>query len=224
MFTGLQPLLSRLPVPNPYINNKIHTLDAFQTFERHLQTTQPSLRYNELLPLAYTAFATSLNLPAPSKEEAQAFGAQIGSWPAFPDTVPALLALKKHYKLVMLSNIDNDSIARTLSGPLKGVEFDAVYTAQDIGSYKPDLRNFEYLLDGVKRDFGVEKGQDLHTAQSLTHDLVPAKLMEMSGVWIDRENQEEKLRELREKVDFTWKFGSMGEMAEEVEREFREIG
>ena len=221
MFAGLQPLLSRLPVPNPYINNKFHTVAAFQTFEKELQTSQPSLRYNELLPLAYTAFAASLDLPAPSKEEAQAFGSQIGSWPAFPDTVPALQTLKKHYKLVILSNIDNDSIARTLSGPLKGVEFDAVYTAQNIGSYKPDLKNFEYLLAGVKRDLGVEKGQDLHTAQSLTHDLVPAKTIGMSGAWIDRENQEEKLRELRDKVNFTWRFESMGEMAEEVEREFQ---
>lgn len=125
---------------------------------------------------------------------------------------------------MILSNIDNDSIARTISGPLKGVVFDAVYTAHNIGSYKPDLRNFEYLLEGVKRDLGVEKGQVLHTAQSLTHDLVPAKTMGMSGAWIDRDEQEEKLRELGDKVDFTWRFGSMGEMAGDVEKETQGSG
>jgi FMN phosphatase YigB (HAD superfamily) len=49
---------------------------------------------------------------------------------------------------------------------LKGVEFDAVYTAQNIGSYKPDLKNFNYLLEGVKRDIGVGKEEVLHTGKN----------------------------------------------------------
>ncbi len=38
--------------------------------------------------------------------------------------------------------------------------------------------------------------------------------------WIDREGQEDKRQELKEKLNFTWKFNSMGEMAEAVEKEF----
>jgi 2-haloalkanoic acid dehalogenase type II len=223
MFAGLQILLSRLPTPNPYIKDKFHSLAAFQTFEWEIQRTQPSLRYNELLPLAYKAFAASLSLPEPSDQEAHNFGAQIGSWPAFPDTVPALQALKKHYKLVMLSNIDNDSIARTLSGPLAGVEFDAVFTAQNIGSYKPDLKNFQYLVAEAKKLLGVEKGEILHTAQSLTHDCVPAKTIGLSSTWIDREDQEEKRQELKDQLNFTWRFASMGEMAKAVDELFQEL-
>jgi 2-haloalkanoic acid dehalogenase type II len=188
--------------------------------------SRPSLHYNELLPLAYKAFAQSLGLPIPSEEEASSFGAQIGSWPAFPDTVPALKKLKRHYKLVILSNIDNASIARTISGPLAGVEFDEVYTAQNIGSYKPDLKNFHYLLEGVKKELGVDKTEVLHTAQSLPCDIVPAKTLEISSVWVDREDQEEMMLQLKAdgKVDFTWRFGSMWEMAEAVERAFEESG
>lgn len=222
MFAGLQTLLSRLPTPNPYVGDKFHTLSVFQAFERNFQRTQPSLRYNELLSLAYKAFAASLSLPEPSEQEARDFGSQVGSWPAFPDTVPALKALKKHYKLVMLSNIDNDSIARTIAGPLASVEFDAVFTAQDIGSYKPDLKNFKYLIEGVKK-LGVEKEEILHTAQSLTHDCVPAKTMGLSSTWIDRENQEGKRRELADKLNFTWRFKSLGEMAEAVDKESEEM-
>jgi 2-haloalkanoic acid dehalogenase type II len=223
MFTGLRPLLSHLPTPNPYINDKFHTLSAFQAFEWSIQRSRPTLRYNELLPLAYKAFAASLSLPEPSEQEADDFGSQIGSWPAFPDTVPALKALKKHYKLVILSNIDNDSIARTIAGPLADVEFEAVFTAQEIGSYKPDLKNFRYLVEGVKRELNVEKGEILHTAQSLTADLVSAKTMGLSSVWIDREKQEEKMQELKEQLNFTWRFGTMGEMAEAVDKEFQEM-
>ena len=222
MFAGLQPLLSRLPTPNPFANDKVHALAAFQNLEHDIQVSQPSLRYNELLTLAYKAFAKSLSLPEPSDEEAKSFGSQIGSWTAFPDTVPALKALKKRYKLAILSNIDNDSIARTISGPLSGVEFDAVYTAQEIGSYKPDLKNFQYLIDGVKKDLGVEKHEILHTAQSLRADLLSAKSIGLSGTWIDREGREEKFQKLKDKLDFTWRFGSMGEMAESVEKAFVE--
>ena len=222
MFTGLQPLLSRLPLPNPYIGDRSFTLAAFQTFEMSLQTSQPSLRYNKVLQLAYIAFAQSLNLPIPPTEEAEAFGNSIGDWLAFPDTVPALQALKRHYKLVILSNVDNDSISKTLAGPLKGVDFDAVFTAQDIGSYKPDLRNFRYLMEGVGREFGVRKEEILHTAESLTHDIVPAKELGITSVWIDRDGEDEKFKRLRDKVDFTWKFESMGEMAKAVNTEARD--
>lgn len=218
MFTGLQPLLSQLPVPNPYIKDRFYTLSQFQKHERHYQQTQPTQLYRNILPLAYTDFAITLNLPEPPQEEAEAFGQSVGSWPAFPDTVAALQSLKKHYKLVILSNIDNESIARTLSGPLGDVEFDAVYTAENIGSYKPDLKNFEYLLSHVK-ELEVPKEQVLHTAQSLTHDHVPAKMMGLTSAWIDRDGETELFKEWQEQVDFTWRFETMGEMARTVEEE-----
>jgi len=224
MFTGLLPLLRQLPTPNPYINDRTYTLTHFHNFERHLQETQPTLLYRQLLAQAYIDFASFLELSVPPQSDADAFGASIGTWPAHPDTIAALLTLKKHYKLVMLSNIDNDTIARTQSGPLAGVKFDAVYTAENIGSYKPDLRNFDYLLEGVKREFGVEKGEVLHTAQALYHDMMPAKSMGISGAWIDREGEDEKCKQMEKegKVAFTWRFGTLGEMAEEVQRAFAE--
>jgi FMN phosphatase YigB (HAD superfamily) len=122
----------------------------------------------------------------------------------------------------MLSNIDNETIARTQSGPLSGVKFDAVYTAEMIGSYKPDLKNFFYLLEHVKEEFGIEKGEVLHTAQALFHDMAPAKSMGMSASFIDREKEDEKSAQMEKegKVAFTWKFETLGEMAEAVEAAF----
>jgi len=126
MFANLLPLLSRLPDPTPYTSNRTQTLKSFQSIEWTLQHAQPTLPYNQLLTLAYTTFAASLNLPTPSDAEAQAFGAKIGDWPALPDTVAALKVLKKHYRLVFLSNVDNASIRRTITGPLEGADIDAV--------------------------------------------------------------------------------------------------
>lgn len=69
MFTGLQPLITRLPTPNPYVNDRTFTLAKFQTFERHLQETEPGLLYRDLLPKAYIEFAAFLGLPEPPEGE-----------------------------------------------------------------------------------------------------------------------------------------------------------
>jgi FMN phosphatase YigB (HAD superfamily) len=66
-----------------------------------------------------------------------------------------------------------------------GVEFDAVLTAEGIGSYKPDPRNFEVLLATVE-EMGIARDRLLHVAQSLFHDHVPARAAGLATVWIDR--------------------------------------
>ena len=117
-----------------------------------------------------------------------AFGASIPDWAPFPDTVEALRYLKQHFRLVILSNVDRASFQAT--NQRLGVSFDAVYTAQDIGSYKPDRRNFGYLLDRL-REQGVAKEKLLHVAQSLFHDHVPANALGLASAWIDRRRDAE---------------------------------
>ena len=83
----------------------------------------------------------------------------------------SLRYLKRHYKLAILSNVDNESFS--FSNEKLGVDFDAVYTAEDCGSYKPSARNFEYMFAKLKT-LGIEKSEILHTAESLFHDHGPA--------------------------------------------------
>ncbi|KAK5342906.1 hypothetical protein LTR98_000534 [Exophiala xenobiotica] len=88
------------------------------------------------------------------RSRARAFGASVGEWPAFPDTLDAMNRLinSKHYRLVVLSNVDRDSFARTNApdGPLKNLKFWRVFTEEDVGSYKPNPRNFEYMFEHLK--------------------------------------------------------------------------
>ena len=58
-------------------------------------------------------------------------------------------------------------------------------TAEDIGSYKPSPRNFEYMIATLQKD-GVDKGQILHTAESLFHDHLPANRHGIASCWIYR--------------------------------------
>ena len=109
-------------------------------------------------------------------------------WPAFPDSAAALAYLKQHYKLVILSNVDRTSFAG--SNRRLGVAFDAIYTAQDIGSYKPDPANFRYMLDHLAA-LGNGPGDILHTAQSLFHDHGPARRLGLASAWIDRRQDQQ---------------------------------
>ena len=116
----------------------------------------------------------------PDDAAAATFGASVGAWPAFPDSAAALERLKARFRLGVITNCDDDLFAA--SNVRLGVVFDWVVTAQSVGSYKPDPRNFEAAFARM----GLPRERILHVAQSLFHDHVPAKQLGLSTVWIDR--------------------------------------
>jgi 2-haloalkanoic acid dehalogenase type II len=188
-------------------------LAAFAAAEAPQQEATPGMPYPELLARVHDAVAAHFGL-APDPVAAVAFGHSIGYWPAFPDSAEALAYLKQHYRLVILSNVDRGSFAR--SARCLGVEFDAVYTAEDIGSYKPDPRNFEYML-GRLAEQGIAREQILHTAESLYHDHIPAKRFGLGTCWIHRRaGQSGHGATRRPEVDVTpdFRFATLGEMAD----------
>ena len=138
-------------------------LAAFSNAEAPQQQATPGMLYRDLLAEVHGAIAEQFGL-ARDPDAAVAFGASIADWPAFPDSAEALGYLKQRYQLVILSNVDRASFAH--SNQKLGVEFDATYTAEDIGSYKPDPRNFDYMLARLAAR-GIAREQILHTAESL---------------------------------------------------------
>ena len=193
-----------------------HFLEVFHRLEREQQATTPDMLYSQLLSTVHPQLAAALGLDEPTAEQSTEFGASVGRWPAFPDTVDALRRLSKHYKLLVLSNVDRESFSITNAGPLRGIHFDAIITAQDIGSYKPDPRNFEYMLNYVDAAFGIGKDEVLQTAQSQFHDHHPASAMGVSSVWIVR--PEASMGSTAKDI-YNWKFDTLGEMADAVEEE-----
>lgn len=157
-------------------------LEAHGRSEHDLQAAHPKMLYSEILRRTYLALAKEFGI-ATDEAAAARYAASIKNWPAFPDTAAALQYLKRYYKLVILSNVDRASFG--LSLPKLGVAFDAVLTAEEIGSYKPDLHNFHYMI-GKLAEMGVPKAKILHTAQSLFHDHVPAKALGLRTAWINR--------------------------------------
>ncbi|MGF6447810.1 haloacid dehalogenase type II [Paraburkholderia youngii] len=179
---ALQPLLERARTPL----TRDQVLEAHARHESSQQIFTPAKRYQELLSIVYKRMAEEWGLPY-THEECVSYGRSIRNWPAFPDSAAALQYLKQHYKLVILSNIDNESF--TYSNARLQVGFDAIITAEDVGSYKPSLRNFEYMLQKLDQR-GIRKGKILHTAESLFHDHKPANEFGLASCWICRRHSQ----------------------------------
>lgn len=209
MFEALKPLAAKAG----RALSRDAVLEAHARHESAQQRTTPSQRYKELLAIVYKRLAEEWNVPA-SWEECLAYGASVRNWPAFPDSAEALGHLKQHYKLVILSNVDNESFSH--SNLRLGVEFDAVFTAEDVGSYKPSPRNFAYMLEKLESR-GIRKRDILHTAESLFHDLTPANDSGLASCWIHRRHAQGGFgATMQPDVEprFDFRFTGMAELAE----------
>jgi 2-haloacid dehalogenase len=178
MIAGLKPLTDK--VTKPLSRDEI--LQAHAHYESATQAQTPGKLYSQILGVVYRRLAEEWGIEV-SWAEYQKYGASVEHWPAFADSVGALQYLKRYYKLIVLTNVDNVSFAHS-NAKLK-VAFYGAYTAEDVGSYKPDPRNFDYMIDNLAR-IGVEKHEVLHTAESMFHDHAPANKYGLSNCWIYR--------------------------------------
>jgi 2-haloacid dehalogenase len=155
--------------------------DVLARYARHEAAAEagPYRRYAEVLAMGLRGVAAELGFE-PTDEEVDRFSQSVEDWPVFPDSTAALNRLKRRFRLGVLTNCDDDLFAA--SNRRLGVEFDWIVTAEQVGSYKPDERNFHALFDRV----GLPRERIIHVAQSLFHDHVPAKRVGLTTVWIDR--------------------------------------
>lgn len=212
ILNALDPLLSN----NKAEFTRSHLLTIYHELESKQQRLTPDMPYSQLLATIHPQLAQRLGLNPPTEEENTRFGNSVGIWPAFPDTVDALHRLSRHFKLVVLSNVDRASFSQSNAGSLGGFSFDLIITAQDVGSYKPDLRNFEYMKEAVQAQFGIGADQILSTAQSQFHDHQPASKVGIKSVWIERPGA---TMGNRDDPIFDWRFETLGAMASALERE-----
>jgi 2-haloacid dehalogenase len=153
-------------------------LELYGEFEADAESG-PYQSYRDVLQSVVRSFAARLHFEATSAE-IHSLHESVHAWPAFPDTVPALRELQKRFKLAVISNIDDDLFAETRKH--LGVEFDGVVTAQQARSYKPSVNNFQTAL----RTLALSPDRLLHAAQSVYHDVVPARSLGISTVWVNR--------------------------------------
>jgi len=243
-------------------------LTAYQSAETDLAASNPNMRYPEILTEVYRRLSQHNTGPPPDTQSGLAdsgasgsavtqddqprtdpagrFGNSVGDWEPFPDTLEGLKILKQRYHLVALSNVDNDSFARTIEKLQK--PFDLVVTAQEQGVYKPDPEALNGAMRRIVKWQNPElasasnadlqgkvdelKSKVLVVACSYTHDIQPAQAYKDDGmgtVWIARKDgvmghPDENLRR-QENPPWDWAYPTLGELAKVIEakKPFRSV-
>jgi putative hydrolase of the HAD superfamily len=196
-------------------------LEAHARHESSQQPLPPKAAMSRDLLIVTKRLSRSGERPRNYARDCIEYGRAVGYWPAFEDSPGALQYLKKYFKLVILSNVDNETFQA--SNRRLQVEFDAIYTAEDIGSYKPSVRNFEYMIEKLE-GIGVKREKILHTAESMFHDHKPANDHGLKSCWIYRRNAQQGFGATMNPgqmphVDF--KFNSMHELVKAHREQLR---
>ena len=105
-------------------------LGAFGEAESAAEHELPTAIYPEILRATHTRMAKHFGV-RPDMAAADLLGKSVGDWPAFADTTDVLKRLQRRFKLVVVSNVDRESFARTQKR--LGITFDAVVTAEEVG-------------------------------------------------------------------------------------------
>ncbi|KAH6918024.1 haloacid dehalogenase [Coprinopsis sp. MPI-PUGE-AT-0042] len=159
------------------LEQRLKALSSQSVDSSTLDGTAPQANSGEGSTAGASTSADDPGNPAPTKGDSHiAFGHSVKDWPIFPDTAEALKRLSKHYKLVVLSNVDRESFQTTLATLSEGKvpsditpylyppynpnkfwhpratpgsqsPFTVIATAQDTGCYKPALGGFQALLE-----------------------------------------------------------------------------
>jgi 2-haloacid dehalogenase len=192
---------------------------AYADHEAAVERETPTALYPQVLATAFRRTGETLGAPV-SDAWAQRLRDSVPDWPAFPDSADSLARLRRHYQLIILSNVHRAGFAGS-NQQLRG-DFAAIITAEDVGAYKPAENHFR-ALDAALPRLAVERDELLHVAQSLFHDHVPAKREGLRSVWINRRHDRPgwgATPEPSEEYTYDLEFYSMGDFADAVDRAF----
>lgn len=177
--TGIADAVAGVLESHDLYRSRSEVLELFAEVEPQIQDGSGYLEYRRVLRRVMAMIGIRVGFQFTETDMGR-LAESLPSWPIFPDTQPSLQAMKSRYRLAIISNVDDDLFARTAE--VLGVELDAVVTAQQVRSYKPDHRNF---LTAQER-MGVDRERWLHIGESLFHDIGPANELGISSVWVNR--------------------------------------
>lgn len=211
--SGIAAALRPWAIRRGLVLSDAELVTAHARHENLVQQANPTMPYPLVLAEVLRLVGAVFDVPV-SDSDAQEYGNSVKDWPGFADSADALERLKNHYRLVILSNIDRTSFSH--SNKLLGVEFDLIITAEDVGSYKPNLNGFKTMFKRLG-EIGSDRTDLLHVAESLYHDHEPAQRLGLPSVWIHRRHDKPGSGATAEPtgpVEPRWRFTSMKSFAD----------
>jgi 2-haloacid dehalogenase len=164
-------------------------LERYHELEPQVQAESPAASYRDVL----TEVSRRLGVLDP-----EALARSLPSWEPFPEVRAALEEARgRGWKLAALSNTDRDFIDASLERI--GVPFELAVVASEIGSYKPARAHWDRFFAQT----GAATDAHVHVAQSHFHDIVPARELGFTTIWINRLGEQAEPPPTRELPDLT---------------------
>jgi len=98
----------------------------------------------------------------------------------FPDSAPGMERLRRKFKLVVLSNGENDYLARVVKNCVR-CEFDAVISVEDVGVFKPNPQVYRYAARMLKAE-----PNELMMVSAHSFDAVGARVSGYRAAYVNR--------------------------------------
>jgi putative hydrolase of the HAD superfamily len=197
--------------PSAHVSN-----EGFLAAYRQARKSEDTTWYPDDLVRCWHAIAPDLGVPN-GDAVARGFRDSVARWPAFPDSVDALKRLRKHFKLVTMTNAQSwalEHFAQTLGQP-----FDMKLSRDDALCEKPDPRYFAYARGRFEGEWGYRQADNLHVAQSQYHDVGISMQLGIATCWIERRHAQKgsggTIESTVTKPDYH--FHSLAELADAVE-------
>lgn len=155
-------------------------LRRYHELEPEVERAHPASSYREVMRRCLRGVADGEGLALAAADE-DALAGSLPGWLPFADAPGALAELRRRgWRLGVLSNTDPDLIAASIRR--LAVPIDEVVTAADAGSYKPEPGHWRVFFERA----GAAPARHVHVAQSLFHDVVPARRLGLACVWVNR--------------------------------------
>jgi 2-haloacid dehalogenase len=164
-------------------------LERYHQLEPQVQAEDPGRSYRDVM----TEVARRIGA-----DEPDAVAQSVPSWEPFSDVRRALEDTRSHgWKLAILTNSDRDFIDASMERI--GVPFERAVVASEIGSYKPARAHWDRFFAQA----GAATDHHVHVAQSHFHDVVPARALGLTTLWINRLGERAEPAPTRELPDLT---------------------
>jgi 2-haloacid dehalogenase len=134
--------------------------------------------YWKVLQRIAQSVAESLRVRSDPALEAS-FANSLPTWPAFEETNSSLTWLARHYRLAIISNVDDHLLSQTMKQ--LSVPFELIVTSEQTKSYKPERAIFERAVKLI----GEHPSSIVHIAEGLC-EATPARALGMRSIWVDR--------------------------------------
>ncbi|MBI2651277.1 HAD-IA family hydrolase [Candidatus Woesearchaeota archaeon] len=164
---------------NTNLDPKIAVKNWF-LFQREIIFNQKYIPFKEVLRKTYYKL---------TKSKQTTFSEIFSNIKPYPEVIKILNKLKKHYKIGVLTNSDNDLLELVLKNV--NFNFDIIITAESLNCYKPNKKNYGAILEKL----GIKVKEALFVSAS-SWDIKAAREFGLETIHLDRK-EGKKLGDLK---------------------------